>query len=149
MTKTPLNPFVGLKPYAENQNNSYFGRKQEVENVLDVLQKNKLVTLSGGSGSGKTSLINAGLIPRLKKGFIAQAGKEWAIASFRPGIEPLLNLSHALTAREVLKDDLKSNTTDQKYYSEIISNFGSLGIVEIYKRSEIFGKKTYNIDETL
>jgi len=141
MTKTPLNPFVGLKPYAENQNNSYFGREQEVENLLGVLQKNKLVTLSGASGTGKTSLINAGLISRLKKGFVGQAGREWAIASFRPGTEPLLNLSHALTAREVLKIDLKSNTTDQKYYSEIISNFGSLGIVEIYKRSEIFGKK--------
>ncbi len=141
MIKIPLNPFVGLKPYAENQNNSYFGREQEVENVLDILQKNKFVTFSGASGSGKTSLINAGLIPRLKKGFVGQAGKDWAIASFRPGIDPLVNLSYALTAREVLKDDLKSNTTDRKYYSEIISNFGSLGIVEIYKRSEIFGKK--------
>ena len=141
MTNNNLNPFVGLKPYTKENSNFYFGREQEVENLLGVLQKNKFVTLSGATGAGKTSLINAGLIPRLKKGFVGQAGKDWAIASFRPGIEPLLNLSQALTASEVLKVDVKSNTTDRKYYSEIISNFGSLGIVEIYKRSEIFGKK--------
>jgi energy-coupling factor transporter ATP-binding protein EcfA2 len=141
MLNNNLNPFVGLKPYTKETSNFYFGREQEVENLLGVLQKNKLVTLSGASGTGKTSLINAGLIPRLKKGFVGQAGKDWSITSFRPGIEPLLNLSHALTASTVLKVDLKSNTTDRKYYSEIISNFGSLGIVEVYKRSEIFGKK--------
>lgn len=141
MTNNNLNPFVGLKPYTKETSNFYFGREQEVENLLGVLQKNKFVTLSGATGAGKTSLINAGLIPRLKKGFVGQAGKDWAIASLRPGVQPLLNLSQALTANEVLKVDVKSNTTDRKYYSEIISNFGSLGIVEIYKRSEIFGKK--------
>jgi energy-coupling factor transporter ATP-binding protein EcfA2 len=141
MTNNNLNPFVGLKPYTKKTSTFYFGREQEVENLLGVLQKNKFVTLSGATGAGKTSLINAGLIPRLKKGFVGQAGKDWAIASFRPGIEPLLNLSQALTASDVLKEDVKSSTTDRKYYSEIISNFGSLGIAEIYKRSEIFGKK--------
>ena len=141
MLNNNLNPFVGLKPYSKNTSNSYFGREQDVENLLQILQKNKLLTLNGVSGSGKTSLINSGLIPRLQNGFIGQAGKEWSITSFRPGINILLNLSHALTQNNVLKVDSKSNTTDQKYYSEIISNSGSMGVVEIYKRSDIFNKK--------
>ena len=138
--KTP-NPFVGLKPYSERDSEVFFGREQEVENLLEILQKNKLVTLSGASGSGKTSLIKAGLINRLKSGFVGQSGKDWSVAYFRPGIEPLLNLSHALSANGVLKINSKSNTTDQKYYSEVISNFNSLGIIEIFKRSEIYDKK--------
>ena len=79
-----INPFVGLKPYSEKNKDFYFGREQEVENLLQILQKNKLLTLSGNSGGGKTSLINASLIPRLKNGFIGQAGKEWSIAYLRP-----------------------------------------------------------------
>ena len=141
MTKSDLNPFVGLKPYSENESDFYFGRDQEVENLLQVLQKNKLLTLSGDSGAGKTSLINAGLIPRLKNGFMGQAGKDWSIACFRPGIDPLSNLAHALTFNDVLTVDNKPNTTDYKYYSEIISNYKALGIVEIYKRSEIYNTK--------
>lgn len=141
MTKSDLNPFVGLKPYSENESEFYFGREQEVENLLHVLQKNKLLTLSGDSGAGKTSLIKAGLIPRLKNGFMGQAGKEWSIAYFRPGIDPLSNLAHALTFNDVLNVDNKPNTTDYKYYSEIISNYKALGIVEIYKRSEIYNTK--------
>ena len=141
MTKSDLNPFVGLKPYSENESEFYFGREQEVENLLHVLQKNKLLTLSGDSGAGKTSLIKAGLIPRLKNGFTGQAGKDWSIAYFRPGIDPLSNLAHALTFNDVLNIDNKPNTTDNKYYSEIISNYKALGIVEIYKRSEIYNTK--------
>lgn len=141
MLNNNLNPFVGLKPYSKDTSKSFFGREEDVENLLQILQKNKLLTLNGVSGSGKTSLINSGLIPRLQNGFIGQAGNEWSITSFRPGINVLINLSHALSQNNVLKINSKSNTTDQKYYSDIISNSGSLGVVDIYKRSEIYNKK--------
>ena len=61
------NPFVGLRPYRSSESDFFFGRKKEVEDVLSILQKNKLVLLTGPAGSGKSSIINAGLIPRLKK----------------------------------------------------------------------------------
>lgn len=141
MSKHILNPFVGLKPYSEKNSPFYFGREQETENLLQILQKNKLLTLSGDAGSGKTSLINASLIPRLKNGFIGQAGKEWSIAYFRPSTQPLSNLAHALNINGVLNIESKPKTTDYKYYSQIIKEFEAIGIVEIYKRSEICDKK--------
>ena len=141
MSKHILNPFVGLKPYSEKNSPFYFGREQETENLLQILQKNKLLTLSGDTGSGKTSLINASLIPRLKNGFIGQAGKEWSIAYFRPSTKPLSNLAHALNINGVLNIESKPKTTDYKYYSQIIKEFEAIGIVEIYKRSEICDKK--------
>lgn len=136
-----INPFVGLKPYSEKNKDFYFGREQEVENLLQILQKNKLLTLSGNSGGGKTSLINASLIPRLKNGFIGQAGKEWSIAYLRPGVNPISNLANALTANGVLNIEAKPKTTDYKYYSKLIKEYEAVGIVEIYKRSEIYEKK--------
>jgi len=141
MSKHILNPFVGLKPYTKETSNFYFGREQEVENLLQILQKNKLLTLSGDAGSGKTSLINASLIPRLKNGFVGQAGKDWSIAYFRPSTKPLSNLAHALNINGVLNIESKPKTTDYKYYSQIIKEFEAVGIVEIYKRSEICDKK--------
>jgi hypothetical protein len=141
MSKNILNPFVGLTPYSQKDSEFYFGREQEVENLLQILQKNKLLTLSGDTGSGKTSLINASLLPRLKNGFIGQAGKQWSIAYFRPSTDPLSSLAHALTANGVLNIESKPKTTDYKYYSQIIKEFEALGIVEIYKRSEIYDKK--------
>jgi hypothetical protein len=141
MSKHILNPFVGLKPYSEINSPFYFGREQEIENLLQILQKNKLLTLSGDAGSGKTSLINASLIPRLKNGFVGQAGKEWSIAYFRPSTKPLSNLAHALNINGVLNIESKPKTTDYKYYSQIIKEFEAIGIVEIYKRSEICDKK--------
>ena len=46
MSKNILNPFVGLKPYSEINSPFYFGREQEIENLLQILQKNKLLTLT-------------------------------------------------------------------------------------------------------
>jgi len=49
----------GLLPYQEEDQSFFFGREKEVENLLQIIQKNKLITLTGASGSGKTSLVNA------------------------------------------------------------------------------------------
>ncbi|GGE40916.1 AAA family ATPase [Psychroflexus planctonicus] len=141
MPKDNRNPFVGLKPYSESESDLFFGREEEIENLLLILQKNKLLTLTGAPGSGKTSLIVSGLIPRLKRGFIGVSGKEWSVAYMRPGVNPIKNLAHALSENFVLKQNKKSNISDYKYYEDTIEKFGSNSIVEIYKNSEIFNQK--------
>lgn len=141
MSKNISNPFVGLQAYSRKNSADFFGREKEVENLLQILQKNKLLTLSGDTGSGKTSFINARLIPRLQNGFVGQVGKNWSIAYFRPSSNPLSNLAHALTKNEVLNIESKPKTTDYKHYSKIIKEFEAVGLVEIYKRSEIYDKK--------
>ena len=53
---------VGLRPYIKEEADIFYGRKKEVEGLLQILQKDKLVTIIGAPGTGKSSLINAGLI---------------------------------------------------------------------------------------
>ena len=97
--------------------------------------------LIGASGSGKSSLINAGLIPRLRKGFLGQAGKEWAICQFRPGVNPIENMVSALTNSGVLNKNMKANTEDFSNYKKIIEEDNILSLSKIYKDSEINKKK--------
>lgn len=132
---------IGLRAYNKNESESFCGREKEVERVLQILQKDKLVTLIGASGSGKSSLINAGLIPRLEKGFLAQSGKQWAICKFRPGISPIENLAYALTSEGSITIDGKANTEDYGAYLQTFKDFGSLGLVEIFNKSQVNNKK--------
>lgn len=65
------NPFKGLRTYQEADAHFFYGRKSEITLLLEQVLSRKSTILSGISGSGKSSLINAGLIPNLKEnGFI-------------------------------------------------------------------------------
>ena len=75
-------PFPGPRPYLESESSVFYAREKEVEDVLNILQRHKLVVISGESGSGKTSLINAGVLPLLKSRFSGQAGKDWVVCNF-------------------------------------------------------------------
>ena len=134
-------PFPGLRPYSSLESNIFFGREREVEDSLNILQQYKLVTITGDGGSGKTSLIDAGLIPKIQKGFSGQQGKEWSICKFRPGVSPIENLSYSLTEKGGLYIGGKAKTTDYENYKSILETKRELGLVEIYKNSEIFEKK--------
>ena len=60
------NPFLELFPYQEAQAKYFFGRETDVRNVLEKIYRNNLVLLYGESGVGKTSLIQAGILPVLR-----------------------------------------------------------------------------------
>jgi hypothetical protein len=62
------NPWPGLAPYTEQQSSQFFGREAEIEELLRLIQRDTLTILFGRSGLGKSSLLHAGVIPRLRTG---------------------------------------------------------------------------------
>jgi hypothetical protein len=62
----PQNPWPGLFWYSEEQAHLFFGREVETEELLRLLQRETLTVLFGRSGLGKTSLLRAGVFPRLR-----------------------------------------------------------------------------------
>jgi len=100
------NPFPGLRPFEAHENHLFFGRDGQSDELLKRLRRTHFVTVVGTSGSGKSSLVRAGLLPSLYGGFMAVAGSSWRVAVFRPGKDPIGNMARALVAPTVLgKDD--------------------------------------------
>src|SRR5579875_2697639 len=90
------NPFPGLRPFEPEEDYLFFGREKQTDELLRGLRKTRFLAVVGASGSGKSSLVRAGLIPSLHGGFMACAGSTWRTAIFRPGDKPLHNLAVAL-----------------------------------------------------
>jgi tetratricopeptide (TPR) repeat protein/energy-coupling factor transporter ATP-binding protein EcfA2 len=96
--ESPANPFPGLRPFQFHENRLFFGREGQSEELLRKLRLNRFLAVVGTSGSGKSSLVRAGLLPLLYGGFMAQAGPQWRIALFRPGKDPIHNMAVALNS---------------------------------------------------
>ncbi len=110
-------PFPGLRPFRAADAPFFFGRDEQIEALLNRLATHRLLAVVGTSGSGKSSLVGAGLIPTIQSGHLGPTNSTWLIANiFRPGTDPLAGLAHALTgafsladATQVESDLLKSS----------------------------------------
>jgi|HubBroStandDraft_6_1064221.scaffolds.fasta_scaffold15613_4 hypothetical protein len=91
-------PYPGMLAFDEEDAAVYFGRDDDIRRLNERLEARrnqggaKLIALLGSSGSGKSSLLRAGVIPRLKR-----AGRNWIVVSpMRPQIHPVDELASAL-----------------------------------------------------
>jgi WD40 repeat protein len=91
-----FNPFPGLRPFAPEESDLFFGRESESEEVLGKLLKNRFVTVIGASGSGKSSLIYCGVLPKVRNQKTKESSS-WRIIPFRPGNDPFGNLAEAIS----------------------------------------------------
>lgn len=89
------NPFQGMRPFEEDRASFFFGREAEADSLAAQLAKARLAILVGGSGSGKSSLLRAGLIPKVRLGRLSDDAVIDVVV-FRPGPQPIHELSLAL-----------------------------------------------------
>ncbi len=86
-------PYRGLSAFREQDAPFFFGRADLVERLAEAVRQRPMVTvILGSSGSGKSSLVFAGLLPHLRD---VDAG-DWLLADFRPGANPFHNLAATL-----------------------------------------------------
>src|SRR5271165_2283674 len=82
------NPYPGLRPFEIQESALFFGRDQQIAELMTRLQRSRLVAVLGVSGSGKSSLVRAGLIPALQRTHLGGAGSQWRIVVTRPAGTP-------------------------------------------------------------
>jgi hypothetical protein len=108
-----INPFRGLLPFEEQHAALFFGRDKEIREVAERLEQRRLLAVTGVSGSGKSSLVMAGVIPMLRAGLIPKLGTNVRVAIMKPRGGPLFELQRQLSAaldRYVNMEDLTRTT---------------------------------------
>ncbi len=99
------NPFPGLRPFEFDENHLFFGRDGQTDELLARLRRFHFLAVVGTSGSGKSSLVRAGLLPDIYGGLMVGAGSAWRVALFKPGNDPVGNLARALSAPEAFGEE--------------------------------------------
>lgn len=128
------NPFPGLRPFGIEESHLFFGREGQVDEILLKLSQHRSVTVMGYSGSGKSSLMNCGLVPVLYGGFMTQTGPNWQIILTRPGNSPISNLSDSIV--NYLESSGRIKSEDKPIQQAIIKSVlksGPDGLVEVSK----------------
>jgi WD40 repeat protein/serine/threonine protein kinase len=105
LTPDELSPYRGLEAFREQDARWMFGREAEVGELVELFRADRIrfLTIIGASGSGKSSLVMAGLCPALRHGVLGD-GCDWAIAYLRPGARPCEALAHALVQLQGSRD---------------------------------------------
>ncbi len=93
------NPYKGLRAFREGDADDFFGRDELIDRLLERLEievpEDRFLAVVGPSGSGKSSVVKAGLMPRLRQGALPDSDN-WFISEMFPGANPLVELEAAL-----------------------------------------------------
>ncbi|TVP62359.1 MAG: hypothetical protein EA343_11130 [Nodularia sp. (in: Bacteria)] len=105
-----LCPYRGLRAFGEEDAQYFYGREVVVQQLISDLKQKSFIAVVGASGSGKSSVVQAGLIAQLRRGELLPGSEDWWIRSFRPGVNPLQALSRRL---------VDSGTEKEKAYQQM------------------------------
>ena len=132
------NPFPGLRPFETEEYGLFFGREGQSDALIERLQRSHFLAVVGTSGSGKSSLVRAGLLPALRGGMMAGAGSGWRIAIMRPGSDPIGNLASALAEKDVLLEaGAGLPPAEAQAIIEATLRRGSLGLVDVARQAQL------------
>jgi WD40 repeat protein len=139
------NPFPGLRAFRPGEADRFFGRQQQIGELVARLAEVPFVAVSGASGCGKSSLVLAGLLNELKRRHTDDFETDWRPVVMRPGNRPIANLAaplaEALEAEPATATpgprDIGDTTTPRTdtLYGQL--RLGGLGLVEAVRNSRL------------
>ncbi len=93
------NPYKGLRPFVEADALDFFGREAFIQRLLERLSRvdhpSRFIAVVGPSGSGKSSVVRAGLVAAIRRGAVP-GSDAWLVSEMHPGHHPLEELDAAL-----------------------------------------------------
>ena len=113
------NPFNGLRAFGEADAHRFFGRDALVEQIASTMATKAVTAVVGASGSGKSSVVKAGVVPLVRRDGLA--GAPAVVAQMLPGAHPIAELEAAL---------IKATDVDASYVSEQL-RWGDQGLVAV------------------
>jgi hypothetical protein len=98
-------PYLGLRSFEHADHKLFFGREQLVTTLIEHLRTSRLVVITGPSGSGKSSLMLGGLLPKLKNGALPGSETWHYYDPIVPGSDPLGTLARLIQSTHVVDRD--------------------------------------------
>ncbi len=89
-------PYMGLRSFSEADVQYFYGRETLTQTLIQQLNQRSCLAVVGASGSGKSSVVQAGLLAQLQQGKQLPGSDRWWLGSLRPGAYPLKALAHRL-----------------------------------------------------
>ncbi len=132
-------PYPGLRPFESEEQDIFFGRAKQTNQLLDKLERARFLAVVGPSGCGKSSLVRAGLIAALETGFMATAGTRWTVMSMRPRETPFRRLAAAIVESGLAGEA----RPDAAALVEAGLQRGPLGLVEAIRKSGASGRTSF------
>lgn len=108
-----FNPYPGLRSFKSGESNLFFSREKQSNEITAKLLSNRFLALIGPSGSGKSSLLSAGVVPGLPGFNNDPSVSSWHIINSRPGNTPINNLAKDLVNAGIQNDS--ENTDNNRY----------------------------------
>jgi WD40 repeat protein len=124
-----INPFPGLRAFNSEDSNLFFGRETESNEIILKLLRNRNITVIGAPGSGKSSLVYGGVIPKILN-MKTNESSVWKVISFRPGDDPFGNFAGAIS--DGLTGPGQKTIEKSEILTNLLNNTGSF--------SEVAGK---------
>ncbi len=140
-----LCPYRGLAAFDEADSAIFFGRQKFIKSLIEHLKNNTVLVVTGPSGSGKSSIVRAGLIPILKGGALENSESWCYLPVIVPGsapLEALLKLLHALPpgkenpSEPVGAPDAAAFLQDSQYLLHLIRERTSAPVVIVIDQFE-------------
>ncbi|MEL6185437.1 MAG: protein kinase, partial [Myxococcota bacterium] len=85
------NPYRGLQPFDVHHRRVFFGREVETDEIVSRLARGSFIIVTGDSGTGKSSICRAGVLPRCAHSGLL-GGRSWSTVTLTPGHQPLTRL---------------------------------------------------------
>jgi MoxR-like ATPase len=126
---TLLSPYPGLRPFEVDESHLFFGRDEQIDELLQRLHATRFLAVVGPSGCGKSSLVRAGMIAALGAGFMVAAGARWQITIMRPESHPMHSLAKALVGQAGIGAE-EAEKEIATGFLEATLRRGPLGVVE-------------------
>ncbi|MGC3944719.1 MAG: ATP-binding protein [Chryseolinea sp.] len=138
MNLNDFNIYPGIRPFDKADAPYYFGRDIQIGELKARLVSSNFLAIVGSSGTGKSSLVRAGLIPQLEK------EGNWLIAVSRPENSPIANLAVAINQDHVLGG--REDVYETKY-TRMNLDYSSRGVLDSLKQSKRKEKLLLVIDQ--
>jgi WD40 repeat protein/uncharacterized caspase-like protein len=97
-------PYKGLRAFTEADAQYFYGRDSLTQELIQKLSLRSLLPVVGASGSGKSSVVQAGLVAKLRQGRHLPGSEQWWIRTLRPSDRPMQALSRSLVEAKTEKE---------------------------------------------